>query len=256
MKISVITVAYNSGATIVDTVESVLGQTHAEIEYIVIDGGSTDDTLAKLQPYRERIAVLVSEPDGGMYDAMNKGIAQSTGDVVAILNSDDVYADSEILSQVARVYEETGADCVYGDLHYVAYEDLSQIVRNWQSGPIPKNRFIGGWHPPHPSFFVRRSLYERLGDFQLNLKIAADYEWMLRAVQRHACSVAYLPKVLVKMRVGGASNRSLRNVASANRECLRAWRMNGYGLAVGLRATISKPLGKLKQLRSRVGQNG
>lgn len=247
MKITVITVTYNSAATIVDTVQSVLSQTHSDVEYLIMDGASTDQTLEKLEPYRDRLAGLLSEPDQGMYDAMNKGLAHAKGDVVAILNSDDVYADAGVLSRVAECFEGSGADCVYGDLHYVS-ADLSRVVRDWRSGRYRPDQFKRGWHPPHPSFFVKRSVYETLGGFNLDLKIAADYEFMLRVLQAQGHTVAYLPEVLVKMRTGGASNRSVRNIWKANRECYRAWRLNGYGCVTAAAAILRKPFTKLKQL--------
>ena len=250
MRISVITVSFNSAATIVDTVESVLGQTGVNLEYIVMDGGSTDATLEKLAPYREEIDILVSEADAGMYDAMNKGIARASGEVVAILNSDDVYADAKVLARVAEQFYEAKVDCVYGDLHYVS-EDLSRVVRDWQSGDYAPGRFRRGWHPPHPSFFVRRELYKKFGDFRTELRIAADYEFMLRVLHKHQCPVSYLPEVLVKMRTGGASNRSALNVLKANQECYQAWRMNGYGAIAAGSAVLRKPFSKLKQLRRR-----
>ncbi|TVP76135.1 MAG: glycosyltransferase [Puniceicoccaceae bacterium] len=246
MKISVITVSYNSAATIVDTVESVLGQTHAEVEYLLMDGGSTDATLAKLEPYRERIDVLVSEPDGGMYAAMNKGIARATGDVVAILNSDDIYADAGVLARVAACFAESDADCVYGDLHYVS-PDLQRVVRNWVSGAYQAGQFKRGWHPPHPSFFVKAALYQAHGGFQTELRIAADFEFMLRVLEKEGQRAAYLPEVLVKMRTGGASNRSLGAIWRANRECYQAWRVNGYSAPASALAVLRKPLRKLKQ---------
>jgi len=248
MRISVITVTFNSAPTITDTVESVLSQTYSDVEYLIVDGASTDQTLEKLEPYRDRLAGLLSEPDQGMYDAMNKGIAQAKGDVVAILNSDDVYADAEVLSRVAECFEVSGADCVYGDLHYVS-PDLSTVVRDWRSGTYQSGQFKRGWHPPHPSFFVKRSVYEALGGFKPDLKIAADYEFMLRVLQKQGCAVAYLPEVLVKMRTGGASNQSVRNIWKANCECYRAWRLNGYGVVTAAAAILRKPLTKLKQLR-------
>lgn len=248
MKISVITVTYNSAATIVDTVESVLSQTHSDVEYLIVDGASTDQTLEKLEPYRERLAGLLSEPDRGMYDAMNKGIGQAKGELVAILNSDDVYADAEVLSRVAECFEASGADCVYGDLYYVS-SDLSTVVRDWRSGSYQPDQFKRGWHPPHPSFFVKRSVYEALGGFNIELKIAADYEFMLRVLQAQGYTVAYLPEICVKMRTGGASNRSLGNIWKANCECYRAWRLNGYGRATAAAAVLRKPFTKLKQLR-------
>ncbi|PXA03667.1 glycosyl transferase [Coraliomargarita sinensis] len=250
MLISVITVSYNSAATIADTVASVVGQAGVNVEYIVVDGASTDATLEKLQPYRDEIDILVSEPDRGMYDAMNKGIARASGEVVAILNSDDVYADNRVLARVAEQFYQSGTDCVYGDLNYVS-SDLSRVVRDWQSGGYRPGQFRRGWHPPHPAFFVRRSVYRELGGFQLNLPIAADYEFMLRVLQTHGRSVAYLPEVLVKMRTGGASNRSALNILKANWQCYQAWRMNGYSPLAGACAVARKPVSKLKQLRRR-----
>lgn len=246
MRISVITVTFNSAETIVDTVESVLGQTHPDVEYLIVDGASMDATLDKLEPYRDRLAGLLSEPDQGMYDAMNKGIAQAKGDVVAILNSDDVYADAEVLAKVAACFETSAADCVYGDLLYVS-PDLKRTVRNWRSGPWRAGAFRRGWHPPHPSFFVKRSAYVGSGCYRKELRIAADYECMLRLLEKEGRSCAYLPEVLVRMRTGGESNRSLRNILRANRECFRAWRMQGYSTRVAAWAICRKPLSKLRQ---------
>jgi len=247
MKLSIITVSYNSAATIVDTVESVLAQTYAKVEYLVIDGASSDETLARLEPYRDRIDVLVSEPDGGTYDAMNKGLARASGEVAGILNSDDVYADSGVLERVISAFAG-GVDCVYGDLQYVAQENPGRVVRDWRSGPYRTGAFRRGWHPPHPSFFVRRAIYEQLGGFRTELRIAADYEFMLRVMERAKRPAAYLPEVLVRMRTGGASNRSVANIWKANRECFRAWRMNGYGARIAAAAVGRKPLRKLRQL--------
>lgn len=246
MKISVITVTYNSASTLIDTVASVLGQTHPSVEYLIVDGGSTDDTLTKLDPCRGRIDCLISEADGGMYDAMNKGIARATGEVVAILNSDDVYAHNQVLRKVAAEFESSRADCVYGDLHYVS-EDLSHVVRDWKSGAYRPGSFRRGWHPPHPVFFVRRGVYTKLGNYRTELRIAADYECMLRILQGQQCPVSYLPEVLVKMRMGGESNRSIGNILKANQECYRAWRMNGYGAVAAGSAVFCKPLKKLGQ---------
>ncbi len=247
MKISVITVSYNSAATVVDTIQSVLGQSYPEVEYLIIDGGSSDETLAKLQPYRDRIDCLVSEPDNGIYDAMNKGVARARGEIVGILNSDDFYADREVLATVAAAFEDPSVDCVYGDLDYVDAEVTDRVVRAWRSQPYEAGAFRRGWHPAHPSFFVRRSVYERYGDFATALPIAADYEFMLRVLERHQLRSVHLPKVLVKMRTGGASNASLKNIAKANLQCWKAWRQNGLGWSP--LPVIRKPFSKLKQIR-------
>ena len=247
MKLSIITVCYNSAATIRDAVDSVLAQEGIGLEYIVIDGGSTDGTLDVLRSYGERIARLVSEPDEGIYDAMNKGVSLATGDVVGILNSDDYYADSEVLSAVAAAFEDSDVDCVFGDLDYVDAEETNRVVRAWRSKPYEPGAFHRGWHPAHPSFFVRRSVYERVGMFDTNLKIAADYEFMLRVLEREQLSSVYLPEVIVKMRMGGASNASVLNVAKANLQCWKAWRQNGLGWSP--LPVLVKPLSKLEQLR-------
>jgi len=250
MRISVVTVCFNAATTVADAAQSVLGQVpHPELpfdlEYIVVDGGSTDGTLDALAPFRDRIATLISEPDRGLYDAMNKGIKAATGDVVAILNADDVYASTNVLARVAATFRETGAEAVYGDLHYVDPEDLGKVTRRWRAGAFSRGAFRRGWMPPHPTLFVTRSCYERWGLFTLSLRSAADYELMLRFIHRHGMSLAYLPETLVLMRAGGVSNASWRHRLRAHREDWQAWRMNGYP-APPL-TLLAKPLRKLPQ---------
>ena len=254
MRISVITVCYNAASTLKDAVESVLGQTSPpdvpfDLEYIVVDGGSTDGTLELLAPYRDRIATLISEPDQGLYDAMNKGIQVATGDVVAILNADDVYASNDVLARVAATFRDSGANAVYGDLHYVAADDLSQVTRRWNAGTYTPGAFRRGWMPPHPALFVHRECYHRWGLFTLALRSAADYELMLRFIHRHGMTLAYLPEILVLMRAGGVSNVSLKHRIRAHREDWKAWRMNGYHPTVF--TMLAKPLRKLPQFLSR-----
>lgn len=254
MRISVITVCFNAASTLKDAVESVLGQVPDakapfELEYIVVDGGSTDGTLELLAPYRERIATLISEPDQGLYDAMNKGVQAATGDVVAILNADDVYASSNVLARVAATFRDSGAEAVYGDLHYVPADDLTQVTRHWSAGAYTPGAFRRGWMPPHPALFVRRACYQRWGLFTLALRSAADYELMLRFIHRHGMSLAYLPKTLVLMRAGGVSNASLKHRIRAHREDWKAWRMNGYHPSPF--TLLAKPLRKLPQFLSR-----
>jgi glycosyltransferase len=245
MKITVITVCYNSAETIEDTIRSVLSQDHPDLEYIVIDGASTDDTLKILSKYRDRISQLVSERDNGLYDAINKGLALAKGDVIAILHADDIYTDKSVLSAVAAVFNERQTDTVYGDLQYVDRKDVSLIRRQWVSGQYSHGMFLRGWMPPHPAFFVKRSCYEKYGNFSTQLKSAADYEMMLRLLHKHRCSTSYLPQLLVKMRTGGKSNISLSNRIRANREDKQAWIMNG--LKPGMFTFIRKPLSKLGQ---------
>ena len=254
MRISVVTVCYNAAHTLGDAVDSVLGQTSDpsapfELEYIVVDGGSTDGTLDLLARYRNRIATLISEPDNGLYDAMNKGIKAATGDVVAILNADDVYASTDVLARVAATFRDSGAEAVYGDLNYVAADDLSKVTRRWNAGTYTKGAFRRGWMPPHPALFVRRACYDRWGLFTLSLRSAADYELMLRFIHRHGMSLAYLPETLVLMRAGGVSNASFKHRIRAHREDWKAWRMNGYHPSP--LTMLAKPLRKLPQFLSR-----
>lgn len=245
MKISVITACYNNADTIADTVRSVLEQDYAEIEYLIIDGASTDNTLAVIEPFRSRIAKIVSEKDNGIYFALNKGLQLATGEVIAFLHADDVFADAHVLSKVMKAFREKNSGSVYGDLLYVERNDLSRVVRTWCSGEFYKGIFRKGWMPPHPSFFLRKEYYERYGNFNTSFVSAADYELMLRMLEKHGVTTTYLPEVLVRMRTGGVSNVTLKNRIRANREDRRAWTING--LKPGLFTLIRKPLSKLKQ---------
>jgi len=245
MKISIITVSYNSSATIRDTIESVLSQTYPDFEYILVDGKSTDDTLAIIQSYQHPNIRWVSEPDKGIYDAMNKGLKLATGDVVGILNSDDFYMHPEVLSKVAQTFEAEQVDSVYSDLAYVDEKDTNKMIRYWKSGRYKEGSFLTGWMPPHPTFFVRRQVYEQYNPFDVRLKSAADYELMLRFIHKFKISVAYIPEILVKMRTGGKSNASLKNRLRANREDRLAWEYNK--LTPKLYTLLLKPLRKLEQ---------
>lgn len=244
MKISIITVAYNSAATIRDTLESVAVQTHPEVEHIVIDGASSDGT-ADIARQFEHVARVVSERDQGLYDAMNKGIAIATGDIVGILNSDDFYAHPDVLAHVAARMESSLADALYGDLKYIHPRATQRVIRYWRSGGFQPGHFRYGWMPPHPTFFVRREHYYALGGYDLNFRSAADYELMLRFLYKHHLSTVYLPEVLVHMRTGGLSNSSLRNRWHANREDRRAWIKNGLRPAIF--TLLLKPLRKIPQ---------
>lgn len=244
MKVSIITVAYNSESTIEDTIKSVLAQDFKEIEYIIIDGGSTDKTLEIIEKYKAQISIVVSEKDNGIYDAMNKGVNLANGDVVGILNSDDFYMNTEVISDVMACFTDT-IDAVYADLVYVDQIDTDRITRKWVSGAYKKGAFKKGWMPPHPTFFVRKKVYEKFGTYSLNLKSAADYEFMLRIIHKHCIKLAYLPKVIVKMRAGGESNASFKNRLRANKEDRLAWKMND--LKAGWFTFIRKPLSKIVQ---------
>lgn len=244
-KVTIITVCYNSAKTIEDTIQSVINQTYSNIEYIIIDGLSTDNTLEIVNQYKDKIATIVSEKDNGLYDAINKGIGLATGDIIANLNSDDFYIDNNVISDVVAKMEGEKSDTLYADLYYVDAIDTNKVTRNWVSGQYKSGMFFKGWMPPHPTFFVRKRVYDNYGKFNLELKSAADYEIMLRFIHKHECSISYLPRVTVRMRVGGVSNVSLINRLKANREDKRAWKLNG--LKPKAYTLIFKPLSKVLQ---------
>jgi glycosyltransferase involved in cell wall biosynthesis len=226
MKVTIITATYNSSATIEDTLKSVASQDYPAVEHVIIDGLSKDDTLDKVSHF-SHVAKVVSEKDKGIYDAMNKGITLATGEVVGILNSDDFYSSSQILSRVVEIFQNTSCDAVYGDLVYVDKDDTDRVVRYWKSGQYKESAFKWGWMPPHPTFFVRKALYEKHGLFNLEMKTAADYELMLRMIHKGKAKLAYLPAILVKMRTGGASNQSMASRLRANADDKKAWEING-----------------------------
>jgi glycosyltransferase involved in cell wall biosynthesis len=227
MKLSIITVSFNSAATIRSTIDSVRAQDYSEVEYIVVDGGSRDGTIEIVREYGSQIDILRSEPDKGIYDAMNKGIGLATGDVVGFINSDDFYATKSVLSQAASVFQLKNVDAVYGDLCYVDQHNVDRIVRYWRSSAYVEGAFSRGWCPPHPTFFVRRKIYERFGRFDLQFRIAADTELMMRFLETFRVSSAYIPNVFVKMRLGGETNRSVRNILRQNQEIMFALRKHG-----------------------------
>jgi glycosyltransferase len=245
MKISIITVCFNSEKTIENTIQSVFSQDYKNIEYIVIDGQSSDKTLSIIEKYKLNIAKFVSEKDEGIYFAINKGISLATGEIIAILHADDFYTNETIITSVVSNFEKQNTDTLYGDLQYVDRVNISKIIRNWKSGEFKKTKFLNGWMPPHPTFFVRRKCYEKFGNYNTKLKSASDYEMMLRLLYKNNCSTFYLPEVLVKMRVGGKSNRSLLNRFKANREDKQAWIINE--LKPSAATFILKPLLKINQ---------
>jgi len=202
-------------------------QTHPDVEHIVIDGASTDATLDLVAKHGKRVTTLVSEPDRGIYDAMNKGIAIATGDVVGLINSDDFYVSPHALAKVAAAFEDPAVDAVYADLCYVAQDDLQRTVRYWRSGPFAPGLFARGWVPPHPTFFVRREFFARLGTFDLAYSIASDVELMMRFLEVHRLRTRHLPEVLIHMRMGGTTNRSLKNILRQNKEVWQALKKHG-----------------------------
>jgi glycosyltransferase involved in cell wall biosynthesis len=248
MKISIITVVYNGEKTIRDCINSVLSQTYADIEYIIVDGKSTDRTLEIVESYGEKIKKVISEPDSGIYDAMNKGIRAATGDIIGILNADDMYASNDVLEKVAQEFEKNpDIGCVYGDLEYVDKNKPTLVKRFWKSHSYVFGSFKKGWHPPHPSFFIRKGVYEKYGLYRTDLKIASDYEMMLRLLEIKKVPSVYIPETLVKMRTGGVSNRSIFHIIKANIEVLKAWKINGQKIPYLI--FLKKPLSKILQIK-------
>lgn len=247
MRISVITTVLNRRDTIQDALDSLARQDHADVEHIVVDGSSRDGTREILERNRARISTLVCEKDAGMYHALNKGIALATGDVIGFLHADDTLAHERVLSRIAHALADVRFDAAYGDLVYVSKRDTARVVRHWRAGPFSRSRLAWGWMPPHPTFYARRAVYERLGAFDTRHRIAADYDCLLRFLGKGGVVPAYLPEVLVRMRLGGASNGSLRRIVRKSWEDYRALRENEVG---GLRALACKNLGKLAQFRA------
>jgi len=244
MKISIITVTYNAEEFLKTCIDSVQRQTHSDIEYIIIDGISSDKTLTIATSYGN-ISQLVSEKDRGMYDALNKGIKMATGEVIGILNADDYLASDNVISKVAKTFSETGASVLYGDLCYVDKQDTGKIIRRWKSKPYKKGLFQWGWMPAHPTFYARRELFEQYGDYRLDMGSAADYELMIRFLHRHRLKPAYLPAVMVNMRTGGVSNSSVANRIKANKADLEAMKING--IRYPRLAAFLKPVRKIPQ---------
>ncbi len=246
-KVSIITVLLDSKKFIKDAIESVLSQDYPNIEYIIIDGGSVDGSVEIIESFRNQIAVFISEKDKGVYDAINKGIASATGDIIGILHSDDFFVGSNTVSDIVKCFIANQTDAVFGDLQYVGNSKKNEVVRIWKAGAYKPDLFYKGWMPPHPTFYVKREVYEKLGAFNTQLKFAADYELMLRFILKHQITLSYLPQFLVKMRVGGASNRNLSNRVKANMEDRKAWKM--VGIKPGFLTLVLKPLKKIFQYR-------
>ena len=227
MKISIITVVYNNKETIKDAIDSVLNQTYKDIEYIIVDGASSDGTVDIVKNYGDKISKFVSESDNGLYDAMNKGIALATGDVVGILNSDDFYIDDKVIQKVMKVFEEKQCESMFADLVFVKPNDLEKTVRYYDSSKFHPSKFAYGWMPAHPTFFVKREVYERYGVFKTDYKIASDYEILVRLLKKYELSYFYLNEVIIKMRMGGISTSGLKSNYILNKEIIRACKENG-----------------------------
>lgn len=226
MKVSIITVVKNNEKFISDCIESVLMQDYPHIEYILVDGGSSDGTLKIIDSYRSKIQQTISEPDDGIYFAMNKGIKLAQGELIGFLNADDFYTHHQVISRVVQLVEEKNCDSVYADLYYVDRMDISKIHRVWKSGTYQRKKFEWGWMPPHPTFFVKRSFFEKYGNFNTDLNISADYELMLRFLYKNRLSAGYLKDFIVKMRTGGHSNRNLLRRIRSHQEDREAWKWN------------------------------
>lgn len=229
MKISIITTTWNSGATLRDTIESVLAQNYSDFEHVIVDGGSKDNTLDIIKGYEARYQgrlKWISENDNGLYDAMNKGIAMATGDVVGILNSDDFYADNHVLEKIAAGIKNV--EIVYGDLVFVDAGDTSKIIRTWIGSQYKPQAFFKGWHPAHPTFYARRNLFKELGGFDITFDVSADFELMFRFLEKAHSSNLYIPHTFVRMRVGGESTGSIKKIIEGNKNVLRAFMKNGY----------------------------
>lgn len=245
MKISLITVTYNADEFLETCIQSVLNQTYKDVEYIIIDGASTDSTLSIIEKFSGEIDKVVSEKDMGIYDAMNKGIALATGNVIGILNSDDFFADDNVLENIAAEFANSQADIVYGDLIYVSRLNIDKIIRIWKSSPYVKGLFQWGWMPPHPTFYVKKDIFDKHGRYNFNYNTAADYELMLRFMHKHKVKSSYIPKVFVKMRAGGVSNYSFKNRVMANIQDFKAMKLNG--IRIPIITIILKPFRKLLQ---------
>ncbi len=246
MKVSVITVCYNAVRHIDETLRSIVVQDHTDIEHIVIDGGSTDGTQKKIERYRELIAHYVSEKDRGVYDAMNKGLALATGGIIVFVNAGDMIANRDCLSYMAKAFAESDVEAIYGDAYMVDPDDIRILKRFWKGQEYNREKFRNGWMPPHLGTYIRKSVYDRFGNFNEALKVSADYELMFRFMYKHRIRVKYIPKVLVRFRLGGVSNRSLLHILRANVEVYKAWKMNGERVSPFI--ILAKPLGKLGQL--------
>lgn len=244
LKVSIVTVSYNSVATIRQTIESVLVQSYHNIEYIVIDGASTDGTADIVRSFGDRVDYFVSEPDSGIYNAMNKGIARSTGDIVGLLNADDMFESPSVVAEIVSCFEQNpSVEGVYADLYYVKKDNINKAVRHWVTGQ--QRTFAKGWHPAHPALYLKRQLYDNLGFFDESYKLAADFDLMLRFIEKNRILLYYLQKPIVRMRLGGSTNKNFGNIVRGNRECFRAFKKNG--IAVSPFYSVSRLLPKIKQ---------
>ena len=230
LKISIITIVYNRSETVSQALESIFSQRYSNFETIVVDGGSTDGTLLVIDKYIKNINIFIAEKDDGIYDALNKGVALATGDVIGILHADDLLENNDILYKISNVFADPSIEAVYGDLVYVKSNNINQVIRYWKAGIYDQSSFKRGWMPPHPTLYLRRSVYERFGLFDIRYRISADYDAILRFLAIEKVRTAYIPEILVRMRAGGISNRSLANIINKSLEdfdIIRRYNMGG-----------------------------
>ena len=245
MKVTIITVTYNSEESIEQCILSVLNQTYTNIEYIIIDGKSKDNTVNIIRKYAEKISYWISETDRGMYDAINKGIEVSSGDIIGLLNSDDLFYSNDVVETIVNTFQSNKVDSVYGDLEYVFSDNINKVYRIWKGKKFERSRFLYGWMPAHPTFYVKRDIYMKYGGYENHFYSAADYELMCRYLYKHKLTSFYIPKLIVKMRKGGQSNNNLMMRLRANRRDYLAMKKNGIPFA--FLVSILKPLSKLHQ---------
>ena len=251
MKISIITVSYNSENFIENCINSIISQSYKDIEYIIIDGSSKDNTLNIIKKYSSYVSTVISEPDKGMYDAMNKGIMIAKGEIIGFLHSDDMYKNADVLSKVVNVFKNNPSiEACYADLIYVKKTNTSKIVRYWKSCKFFIGSFSKGWSPPHPTFFVRRSVYERYGNFNLKYPIVSDIELMMRLLEVHKIQTQYQNEIWIKMRLGGLSNKNFKSIFNQNHDILQALRSHKLSSNMIIFA-INKIFSRLKQFLQR-----
>ena len=244
MKVSVVTAVFNRANSVAASIESVQNQSWANLEHVIQDGGSTDGTVEIIQQRAQDNTMFASELDSGIYDAINRGITRATGDIIGLMHSDDMFAHAKVVEKVATAFENPVVDGVYGDLQYVAANNPKRVIRHWRSGDYHPALLAQGWMPPHPTLYLRREVFDRFGLYDTSYRIAADYDAMLRFLVKGQIKLAYIPEVLVKMRVGGESNRSLGRIILKSREDLRALHSNGVG---GLGTLAAKNFRKISQ---------
>ena len=244
MTISIITATYNAEKTIESAIRSISDQSYSDIEYIIVDGGSTDSTLKVIEKHKDHIQHLISEPDQGIYDAINKGISIATGEIIGVLHADDLFYDNDIIKQIAQEFIHGNYSGVYGDLQYVNAQNTNKVIRYWKSCDYKLSLLKSGWMPPHPTLFVRKEVFNNIGKYSLKYKIAADYDFILRLFSNPTYRFKYIPQVITKMRVGGASNKNIKNIIQKSKEDISALKQNKIG---GVSTLIWKNLSKIPQ---------